>query len=220
LEVYWDTHGHAHPGDHGDELPDIERALEHLNARGFEARYFATGAEAADYVVSELHGQRIGIGGSKTVDTLGLYDRLVEDNTVAWHWKTPDDIQGTRRLANASDVYLCSANGISETGELINIDGSGNRLAGMMDDKRRVIVLAGQNKIAPTLEKAIWRARNIAAPLNARRFKRDTPCGHGELQCHNCDHPERLCKAMLMLTRKPNGVDRFEVLLIGEDLGY
>ncbi|MDO4750207.1 MAG: lactate utilization protein [Eubacteriales bacterium] len=199
---------------------DIEKTLAHLNAHEFEARYFATSAEAADYVVSELHGQTIGIGGSKTVEALGLYDRLIADNTVAWHWKTPDDIPGTRRLANASDVYLCSANGIAETGELVNIDGSGNRLAGMMDDKRRVIVLAGVNKIAPTLEQAIWRARNIAAPLNARRFGRHTPCGSGELRCYDCSHPSRLCKAMLILPRKPNGVDRFEVILIGEELGY
>ena len=113
----------------------MERTLKNLRAKGFEAAWFETGAEAADYVAGQLRGETVGIGGSKTVDELGLYERLKENNEVYWHWKQEPPLEA-RRKANAADVYICSANGLAETGEIVNIDGTGNRLAGTLFEKK------------------------------------------------------------------------------------
>ena len=144
---------------------EIENLKKNLARRGFGFSYFETGTEAAAYVASQLHGATIGIGGSRTVDTLGLYDTLAADNDVAWHWKQ-EPAEARARAARA-DVYICSANGIAETGEIVNIDGNCNRVAATMYGKKKVFIIAGVNKVEPDFERALWRARNIAAPLNA-----------------------------------------------------
>lgn len=103
---------------------DIEKLRKNAEAKGFSFKYFATAREAADYMVGELAGRSVGIGGSKTVDTLDIYDRLcAECPDVAWHWKQEPD--GARERAAHSEAYVTSANGIAETGEIVNIDGNG-----------------------------------------------------------------------------------------------
>ena len=104
---------------------DIETTIRALTGRGFAVQHFATAAEAADYLDGAIDGTTVGIGGSKTIDQLGLYDRLTGHNTVWWHWRTP----GFATLDNAltAPVYLSSANAISEDGEILNIDGTGDQ---------------------------------------------------------------------------------------------
>jgi len=197
---------------------DLEKLRKNLIKRGFDYKYFETGAEAADYINGELDGETIGIGGSKTVDTIKLYDKLIKHNDVAWHWKqSPEE---ARARAAAADVYISSANGIAETGEIINIDGNGNRVAGTMYGKKKVYIIAGINKIEPNYDRALWRARNIAAPLNARRFNAATPCAKGELRCHDCSSPARICRELSVLWGKSMAIDKMEVVIIGEELGY
>ena len=197
---------------------DLEKLRVNLKKRGFDLKYFETGAEAADYLNGEIDGETVGIGGSKTVESIGLYDKLIAHNDVAWHWKQePDD---ARARAAAADVYISSANGIAETGEIINIDGNCNRVASTMYGKKKVYFVAGINKIRPDYDGALWRARNIAAPLNARRFKVDTPCAKGEMRCHDCSSPGRICRGLTVLWGKPFAVDKVEVVIIGEELGY
>lgn len=198
---------------------NTEKALENLSRNGFDAKYFETAAQAADYLAAQLHGRTIGFGGSVTLDKMGLYDRLGAENTVFWHWKQP---AGEARAAAAqAQVYLTSANAISETGEIINIDGSGNRVAAMLYGHEVLYIVAGVNKLAPDLPAAIERARNVAAPLNARRLECRTPCALFEpMRCHDCRSPERICKGFCVLARPMGGVGRTEVLLIGETLGY
>ena len=106
---------------------NVEKALRALRENGFEARWFATAAEAADALCAELKGKTIGIGGSVTVEQMGLGDRLSRENTVFWHWRQP--AAEARKNAMAAEVYLLSANAVSETGALVNIDGTGNRVA-------------------------------------------------------------------------------------------
>ena len=197
---------------------EIENLKKNLARRGFGFSYFETGAEAAAYVASQLHGATIGIGGSRTVDTLGLYDTLAADNDVAWHWKQ-EPAEARARAARA-DVYICSANGIAETGEIVNIDGNCNRVAATMYGKKKVFIIAGVNKVEPDFERALWRARNIAAPLNARRFNVDTPCVKGDLRCYDCSSPARICRGLSVLWEKSNGIGELEVVLINEELGY
>ena len=199
-------------------MADLEKTRKNLENRGFRAHVFATGAEAADYLAQTLHNTCIGIGGSVTIDEIGVYDRLSADNDVIWRWKkpTPD----SRERGAAAETFLCSANGVSETGEIVNIDGYGNRVAPTIYGPQRVFLVVGRNKIAPDLNGAIDRARNIAAPLNARRLNRHTPCAVGEPRCHDCRSPEKICGVMTVFFMPPTSVREFHVLLVDEELGY
>ena len=199
-------------------MADMEKTGKNLEGRGFRVHRFATGAEAADYLVQTLHGTSIGIGGSVTIDTLGVYDRLCGSNEVFWHWK--NHAPETRERAGKAETYLCSANGVSENGEIVNIDGFGNRVAGTIYGPERVFLVVGKNKIAPDLNGAIDRARNIAAPLNARRLNRHTPCAVGEPRCRDCCSPEKVCGVMTVFFMPPTSIKEFHVLLVNEDLGY
>lgn len=199
-------------------MADMEKTGKNLEGRGFRVHRFATGAEAADYLVQTLHGTGIGIGGSVTIDTLGVYDRLCGSNEVFWHWK--NHAPETRERAGKAETYLCSANGVSENGEIVNIDGFGNRVAGTIYGPERVFLVVGRNKIAPDLNGAIDRARNIAAPLNARRLNRHTPCAVGEPRCHDCRSPEKICGVMTVFFMPPTSIKEFHVILVDEDLGY
>lgn len=199
-------------------MADMEKTGKNLEGRGFRVHRFATGAEAADYLVQTLHGTSIGIGGSVTIDTLGVYDRLCESNEVFWHWK--NHAPETRERAGKAETYLCSANGVSENGEIVNIDGFGNRVAGTIYGPERVFLVVGKNKIAPDLNGAIDRARNIAAPLNARRLNRHTPCAVGEPRCRDCRSPEKVCGVMTVFFMPPTSIKEFHVILVDEDLGY
>ena len=199
-------------------MADLEKTRKNLENRGFRAHVFATGAEAADYLAQTLHNTCIGIGGSVTIDEIGVYDRLSADNDVIWRWKkpTPD----SRERGASAETFLCSANGVSETGEIVNIDGYGNRVAPTIYGPQRVFLVVGKNKIAPDLNGAIDRARNIAAPLNARRLNRHTPCAVGEPRCHDCRSPEKICGVMTVFFMPPTSIKEFHVLLVNEDLGY
>lgn len=101
-------------------MADLEKTGKNLENRGFRVHRFASGAEAAEFLVQTLHGTSIGIGGSVTIDTLGVYDRLCGSNKVFWHWK--NHAPETRERAGKAETYLCSANGVSENGEIVNID--------------------------------------------------------------------------------------------------
>lgn len=197
---------------------NIENTMKNLISRGFDASYFATGKEAAEYVVSQLNGETIGFGGSKTVETLGLFEKLGEKNSVYWHWK--QEMNEARKNAAAAEVYLTSANAIAETGEIINIDGLGNRVASTLYGKKKVYIIVGTNKIAENFDKALWRARNIAAPLNARRFNKNTPCARGELKCYDCKSSDRICRGLVVLWNKMLGMEKVEVIIIDEELGF
>ncbi len=199
-------------------MADLEKLRQNLEQRGFTVSLYATKQEAAAALGTQIQGKKIGVGGSMTIEELGLYDVLREHNQVFWHWKTP----GADTLAQAqkAPVYLTSANAVAETGEIINIDGTGNRVAATLYDKEAVYIIVGVNKLAPDFEAALHRARNVAAPLNARRLGRKTPCAQGELRCHDCQSPERICKGLTVLWRKMGGVDRCEVVIVNEPLGY
>ncbi len=194
---------------------DLYKTIKNLEGRGFQVSHFASGAEAAAYLNSQISGCTVGFGGSKTLETLGLYETLGEKNTVYWHWKT--EPAAARLAAMQGDVYLSSANAISEDGEIFNIDGTGNRLAGTLFGHRRVFIVAGTNKICPDFDSALYRARNVAAVKNCARFGKKTPC-QIDGKCHDCRSPERICRALTVLWA-PMGGTETEVVLIDEELG-
>ena len=199
---------------------DKEKILSNFKRRGYNALWFETGADAAAYLCGELQGTDVGFGGSVTVQQLGLFEKLGEKNRVFWHW-VGEDRTAAQKCAAEAKVYILSANAVSEAGEIVNIDGNGNRLAAQFFGHDRVVFLIGANKVTPNLPSAIDRARNVAAPLNARRLKKQTPCALSEpMRCHDCSSPDRICSGMSILYKKMGSIPQIDVLLIGEDLGY
>lgn len=190
---------------------------DNLSKHGMDSVLFASGQDAVDYLDRVIDGETVGFGGSVTLQDLGLFDRLNTHNQVIWHWRDPS---GTVAQATAAPVYLSSLNGLAETGELLNIDGSGNRVCATAFGPKRIYYLVGRNKIAPTLEQALWRARNIAAPKNAQRLGVNTPCAVKGDRCYDCNAPQRICRELLVTWRKPTTIEKMEVVLVDEDLGY
>lgn len=121
--------------------------------------------------------------------------------------------------AAGTEVYLTSANGVAETGELVNIDGTCNRIASSVYGHKRVYLVVGVNKIEPDYDRALWRARNVAAPKNAQRLGRKTPCAVKADRCYDCKSPERICRGLSVIWGRPTPVETMEVVLIGEELG-
>lgn len=195
-------------------MPDYEKLRKNLEARGFDVTYFDTAAEAVDYLDRKLDGKAVGHGGSITLRDMGLIERLQRHATVRSHW-----LGDSFADAAASSVYLTSVNGLAETGELINIDGTGNRVASGLFGHEKVYFIIGQNKVAPDYDAALWRARNIAAPKNAQRLGVQTPCAAKGDRCYDCKSPQRICRALVVYWEKPRSMD-MEVVLVRQDLGY
>ena len=195
-------------------MADLAKLQKNLEERGFTVTRFDTAAQAADYLDAALDGKSVGIGGSVTIQEMGLAERLREHAQVLWHWAG-----STTQDAAGAQVYLTSVNGAAETGELINIDGTGNRVASGLFGHKKVYFVVGRNKVAPDYDAALWRARNIAAPKNAQRLGRKTPCAAKGDRCYDCKSPERICRALVVYWEKPGSMD-MEVVLVDEDLGY
>lgn len=182
---------------------------------GYSVKVFDTAAEAADYLCGEIRGTTVAFGGSVTLKEMGLYERLSENNKVLWHWVEPE----ARAAARNAEVYLTSVNAAAQSGELVNIDGAGNRVAATLDGHRAVYFVFGENKLTPDPESAIRRAREVAAPLNAQRLGVKTPCA-ADGKCHDCLSPARICRALSVLWRKPMGTEKCEIVLVRQKLGY
>lgn len=198
-------------------MADFETVKKNLEARGYAVRVFATGKEAADYLDAAIDGKSVGFGGSATLDALGVYERLGKHNETVWHWKW-EDPAAARREAMTADVYLTSVNALAETGELVNIDGAGNRVAATLFGHEKVYYVIGRNKLATTYHEAVWRARNVAAPQRARQLGKKTPCAVKCDRCYDCKSPERICRGLVTLWGPMMGMEA-EVLLVEEDLG-
>lgn len=187
-----------------------------LEKKGYAVSCFATKEEAAAYLNGQIDGKTVGIGGCISAQEMGLGESLQGHNQVFWHWNGDP-----RESAMATDVYISSVNGIAKTGEIVNIDGTGNRLAGTLFGHKKLYLIVGCNKIADDLDGAIWRARNVAAPKNAVRLNRKTPCAAtGGKKCFDCKSPERICKALLVFWERPIGIPETEIVLVDEELGY
>ena len=196
--------------------------IKNLKRRHIEGCYCAT-AEEAVKKVSELiaDGSSVTWGGTMTVRDLGIPQYLKDRGTLEVLDRdlaeTPEDKQDIYLKAFSADVYLSSANAISEDGVIVNIDGNGNRVAAITWGPKKVIFVIGLNKVAQNVEAALARARSTASPINAARFDINTPC-HTDGVCHNCNSPECICNYVHFLRNSPQG--RHVVVLVGETLGY
>lgn len=200
---------------------DFSILKSNLEFNGFTVSIFESANDATEYLDKNIDGTSVGMGGSMTLEKMGVFEKLKTHNQVFWHQKqyedkTPNQIKADAAVAK---VYLSSLNALAKTGELINIDGAGNRVGATYYGHEKVYFVVGKNKIAENLESAIQRARNVAAPLNAKRLNRKTPCAITADKCYNCNSPERICCGLSVFLKAPLAC-KYEVILINEDLGF
>jgi L-lactate utilization protein LutB len=201
-----------------------EKAVESLGQNGFTAVYCSTPHEAANYIIRHAEGAHsIGFGGSQTIVDLGVQAVFKEQGKEILNHATPgldkEAKMSVMRRQLTCDLFLTSANAVTLSGQLVNIDGNGNRVAALTFGPGKTIVVAGRNKLVDgDLDAAIFRVKNIAAPPNARRLNCNTPCAKTGF-CANCNSPERICRILHVMDRKPRVAD-LHVLIVNEDMGF
>lgn len=196
--------------------------LKNLHSRHFEA-YYCTDREQALAKALELipEGASVGWGGAMSAQQIGLIDavkagryQVIDRDTGA----TPQEREALMKRCLAADVFLCGANALSLDGQMVSIDGNGNRLAAIVYGPETVLVVAGMNKVCDTLEAAMTRARTVAAPMNKQRFSAQTPC-EVTGACADCKSDGCICNQILITRNcRPNG--RIKFILVGEELGF
>ena len=202
---------------------NFENVEKNLKKRSFSVKTFSTRDQATDYLNNTIDSTTVSFGGSMTVKEMNLFDTLSQHNTAWWHGKGKQlkEYGGEEIMKNAmnTEVYITSANAVSEQGQIINIDGRCNRIASTLFGHKKVFFVIGMTKLAPTFEEAMWRARNIAAPKNAQRLGKNTPCAVKGDKCYDCNSADRICRGFLILEYPPSGTE-VEIILIDEELGY
>ena len=199
-----------------------ETIIHNLSKRNMEGCYFPTAADCTQAILKEMpEGSVIGWGGSESVKESGLMDAIhngnyeLIDRSSA---KTPEESRQLYAKTVLADYYLMSTNAITLDGELINIDGNGNRVACLIQGPAHVILVVGMNKVVTDVESGIARVRNMASPANAIRLNRNLACAATGV-CHDCLSPEGFCN-QLVITRRSMHNGRIKVYLVGEELGY
>ncbi len=189
-----------------------------LPKNGYIVKTFNNLTEAKDELLSEIKiEESVGIGGSITIQEMGIYEELRERGTeVYWHWKK--DVENAAAKAINADTYITSTNALTMDGKLVNMDGNGNRVASMIYGHKDVYIVVGKNKICKDYEDARERIKNVAAPMNAKRLNLSTPCTYTG-KCIDCDSPQRICKAEVIIHKKP-GASNIHIYLVDEELGY
>ena len=193
-----------------------------LKKNGFEVLTFEDSPSAIKHILALIgSGKKVGMGGSMTVQALGLPEALKKaGNEIITHapGMSEDERMETWLKAQAADFYLASPQAITAKGEMLFLDGNGNRAAAVIYGPGRVILIAGANKIVGTMDEGLWRMRNVAAIANNIRLKKNNPCVKTG-KCEDCASPERICNVLTTLLKKPR-VTNYTVILINEELGY
>lgn len=200
-----------------------QKVIKALEKNGFEALWVEDRAKACEEILKVVpESATIGVGGSMTIRETGVLDMLAnKGHTVYDHWKpglSQEQVLDIRRAHLTSDVFLTSTNALTLDGELVNTDGIGNRVCAMTFGPKRVIVVAGANKIVKDVHTAIRRIKEIATPLAMKESDLPVPCVQTGI-CTDCDSPLRMCRATVILERRPM-MTNITVMIIGEDLGF
>lgn len=200
-----------------------QKAVEALGQNGFTASYCRTANEAGEYIIRHAEdAATVGFGGSRTIVDLGVQALFEEQGKEILNHGTPglepvEKMEIMRRQLTC-DLFLTSSNAVTLSGCLVNIDGNGNRVAALTFGPRRVIVVAGRNKLVDgDLAAAIHRVKNVSAPPNAKRLNCNTPCAKTGF-CANCNSPERICRITHVMEKKPRAAD-IHVLIVNEAMG-
>ena len=199
-----------------------ETLIKNLDKRGMEAYYVDNKDDALKMALRFVTpGSSVSWGGSMSINEIGLipalkaWDCTVLDRTVP---KTEEEKKEFFAKVAVCDYYFMSTNAITMDGELVNIDGTGNRVASLIFGPSNVVIIAGMNKVADNLESAVDRARNTAAPMNTIRLDRKTPCTQVG-RCMDCMSPDCICN-QFVVTRRSTPAGRIKIILVGEELGY
>ena len=200
-----------------------KRCVENLKKNGFDAHWVPDMAAANSLVLPMIDRyETFGFGGSDTVRRLGLVEHLVKSGkTVFDHWKSdisPEESLSIRKSQLTCDCFFCSANAVSLTGEIVNVDGAGNRTSAMGFGPAKVIIIAGMNKVADDLEGALQRVKQVAGPMRAKSLDMKTPCAETGI-CSDCRSPQRICRITTILHRQPV-LTPTSVVLINAALGF
>lgn len=200
-----------------------KKTVKNLKKHGFDAHFVKSVKEARDLIldlVSEF--ETFGFGGSDTTRNLGIMEKLKNKGKTFYdHWQKDlgkEKDLDIRLRQGRCDCFFCSANAISVEGEIVNVDGIGNRTNAMSFGPKKVVIVAGMNKIRPDLASALKRVRDVAGPMRAKSLGMETPCAETGL-CSDCNAPQRICRITTILHRKPMLTD-ISVVLINERLGF
>ena len=196
--------------------------VKNLQSRHFEAYYCETREEALKKALELIpEGSTVGWGGALSAEQIGLMDALHKGNYHAIDRnlaRSPEEREQMMRDCHFSDVFLTGANALSLDGQMVNIDGLGNRVSAIIHGPKSILVVAGMNKVEDSLEAAITRARTVAAPKNNQRFNNDNPCSVTGV-CGNCKNVTCICNH-IVVTRHSRPVGRIKFILVGEELGF
>lgn len=200
-------------------IMDIERTIRNLRNNRFDVTVFENSKEASEYLKSNLKGT-VGTGMSVTIRDMGIYDWLYEGHEGITFYDRfhSENMHDELRKSLTADIFLTGANAITEDGMLYNVDGTGNRVAGLTYGPKKVYVVAGINKIVKNLEEAVKRVEETAAPLNCERLNKKAPCLISG-RCVHCNFSETICSSYVV-TRRSHVEHRIEVILIKDNLGY
>ena len=212
-----------HPCEQWLQEKQGERCVQALKKRGFDAHFVPTVEAARELILGMAKGfHSFGFAGSETTRALGLVEELDRAGKQIFdHWKkglSREEDMRIRLEQGRCDCFFCSANAISESGEIVNVDGSGNRTSAMAFGPKKVIIVAGINKVRPDLASALQRIREVAGPMRARSLNMATPCAETGV-CSDCRTPQRICRITTILHWKPVLTD-ISVVLINQKLGF
>lgn len=201
----------------------MKKAIEKLEAHRFKAIYVKNKEEAVGEIWKHITPkQRIGVGGSLTIRDLGIVEQLrAKGYTLYDHWEaglSKEKSLEVRKSQMTCDLFLSSVNALTMNGEVVNIDGIGNRVNSTVFGPGKVILVAGYNKVVEDVHEGVKRIKNITAPLNAKRLNLDLPCAKVG-RCVDCNSPNRICCVLVIHERKPPLSDIL-IILVGEELGF
>jgi L-lactate utilization protein LutB len=194
----------------------VIRGLESRNMAGYWAADRKAALETTLKLIPE--GSSVAMGGCMSAREIGLVDALKGGNYRFIDRDAYEDKRAAMLAAYDADVFLSSANAITEDGVIVNIDGNSNRVSAIAQGPRKVVFIVGMNKVCADFDSALKRARNVAAPINAQRFGLDTPCSKTGA-CMDCKSPDSIC-CQFLVTRFSRHPGRIHVVLVGESLGY
>mgnify|MGYP000291885215 CR=1 FL=1 len=202
----------------------LNKVAEQLNKNGFEdVSVVDTKSDAVKKVLELIpENSIVGLGGSMTVRELGLVEQLsAEKKCKILQHKSGMPIEERKTLWRevfSADFYLASPQAISYDGKIFFIDKYGNRVAAVIFGPKKVILIAGYNKLVPDLDTALWRIKNIAAVKNAIRLGLNTPCVNAG-KCMDCSSGERICNVVTYLLKRPSATE-YSIVLVNDELGY
>lgn len=196
-----------------------QKVIKGLESRNMSGYYAASKEDALKIALSLIpEGSSVTMGGAMSAHEIGLVDALKNGN---WNFIDRDKAEDKRAAMLAAydaDVFLSSANAMTDDGILVNIDGNANRVSAICQGPKKVVFIVGMNKVCGDLDGAMKRARNVAAPINAQRFGLNTPCSKTG-KCMDCKSPDTIC-CQFLITRFSRHAGRIHVILVNDTLGF